>query len=238
MAEYTGSTVPRGDDKVTEFFTEDNEVPTEPYAVEIEWRDPSGVVLETDTLANGGVYRPTGSTSGNDPGHFKAKRTVGVAEALSAAYTAYGRWKKNSGDAFTSWALIETYEVVASLLTMTSGSPYLCDETDVKDHLVNVNGLTLNDGATSALITRFISTANAECLLEARVATISEFDDRVQLVARRSCALIAAAEVLRATFPQNEEINETADKWRERALERLRAAAMAGNNDELLFKAV
>lgn len=230
MTEYPGVEVPRGGTKVVEFFTEKSGVPSEPYEVEVEWRDPAGVARETDKLSLGTVYRPTGSTADSDPGHFKAAYPVASDAELSSAWAAYGRWKSQAADAFSGWALIESFTVVESELTITTGAPYLCTTTDVTDLVNGVNQLALPAGANATRILKFVEWNHGLVLNELEVATAGELSPNQQVAARGACAFLAAADLLFSIDPTSKDLAKVCESYRERAwrnIARIKAASTA-----------
>lgn len=219
MTEYAGSQVPVGGEKVIEFFTKKNGQAIEPNALEVEWRKDAAV-QETDTLAGGGVYRPTGSTSSNDPGHFKAKRLIPTDAALGTGYAAYGRWKENAGDAFTGWVLIETFEVVASALSLSLGQPLLCTVTDVRDRAVTIKGAgALPVGATDTRILGIVTIAHNSVVARFGKAAMTELTEQQKVVGKGACILLSVADLLVSLYPASESVARIASEYRKRAWE-------------------
>lgn len=233
MTEYVlGDEVPRGGDAVIDFTIKVNGVPTEPSVVTVKWKDSSGATIETDTLAGGTVYRPTGSTAQNDPGHFRAKWTVPGAQALGSGYTVTVEGTV-SGEAFGPNTL-KSFEVVLSAVTTTVGGPYFCTNQDVKDYLT-LNGQSLPSQMTDAKIDDKISLIHHELLARFRKPSLAELSDLQVQVGKLACAMLTAADLLLAVN-KSEDATRVVDFWRKRAneaVDRSRGIPTEGNTRRL-----
>lgn len=222
MTVYTGPKVPRGEEKEVDFTLKLAEVPTEPDTVTVTWKAPDGSTIETDTLAGGGVYRPPGSSASSDPGHFRAKRTVGTSEALSAAYTVYVAWTK--GSASSGSLYLASYEVVASSQSVVQGGPTLASPQDVKDALFKAGGFNETDAPSDPIIQDRLTRKQEVVLAHAGADDLTQLTPQQQVVAKDVLIALVVGDLLASYYPNSADAAKVVKEWRARALEDLEAA--------------
>lgn len=221
MADYIlGTQVPLGGDAVYDFTVKKNGVPIDATALTIVWKKPDGVVVETDSIANGGIIRPPGWVTG-EKGRYRVKFLIPTGYITGLGYTIETTGGTLDDGTSAPASVLKSYEVVASSVSFQSGGPTLASVGDVKDRLANISGITLPAGATDQRIQDILNLVEPVVLTRFGVARSGDLSANQQWVGKNAELLLAVGDLLVAFRPGEDASAKIATEYRKRAYDDL-----------------